>query len=84
MKSSRVFSNLPISNLSISDFKIAKSTFIVNFHVSTPVASFNPAFLHNKVNLQETFKFFPEGFGLGKYPLIYTMSFLSIQQLEKL
>ena len=32
--------NLPISNLSVSDLKLTKSAFLVNFDVSTPVAFF--------------------------------------------
>ena len=34
------FSNLSISNLSILDFKLAKSTFLANFNESTPTAFF--------------------------------------------
>ena len=32
--------NLPISNLSVSDLKLTKSAFLVNFDVSAPVAFF--------------------------------------------
>ena len=39
------FFSLSISNLSTLDFKLAKSTFLVNFHVSTPVAVFKSAFV---------------------------------------
>ena len=37
------FFNLSISYLSISDFKLAKSTFLANFDVSTIVAIFKSA-----------------------------------------
>ena len=36
-----------ITNLSSSDFKFAKSTFLANFNVSTPVEFIKSAFLHN-------------------------------------
>ena len=41
------FVNLSISNLSTSDFKVDKSTFLANFDVLTPVALhlFKPAFV---------------------------------------
>ena len=39
------FFNLSISNLSILDFKLAQSTFLANFDVSTPVSFFKSAFV---------------------------------------
>ena len=42
LKSTGVVSNLPISNSSISDFKLAKLASLVNFYVSTPVEYFKP------------------------------------------
>ena len=39
-----IFSDLSISNLSISDFKLSKSSFLKSFDVSTPVAFFKSAF----------------------------------------
>ena len=41
------FSNISISNLSTSDFKLSKSTFLVHFDVLTSVASLKSAFLKN-------------------------------------
>ena len=41
------FCNLSISNLYPSDFKLAKSVFLAKSDVSTPVAFFKSAFLHN-------------------------------------
>ena len=38
------FFNLSISDLPISDFKLAKSIFLANFNVSTPVAFSKSAF----------------------------------------
>ena len=40
LKSTGVVSNSSISNLSIFNFKLAKSAFLANFDVSTPVAFF--------------------------------------------
>ena len=37
--------NLLISKLSTSEYKLAKSTFLVNVDVSTPVAFFKSAFV---------------------------------------
>ena len=37
LKSTGIVSNLPISNLSTSDFKLAKSTFLAKCYVSTHV-----------------------------------------------
>ena len=45
LKSTGVVYNLPISNLSTLDFKLAKSTNLVNFDVSTPVAFFKYDFV---------------------------------------
>ena len=39
------FLNLSRSSLFTSDFKIAKSTFLTNFHISTTVAFFISAFV---------------------------------------
>ena len=55
-----------IPDLSISDFKLAKSVCLANLNVSTPVASYAPP-PPSKNSV-----------GLGKYLLIYTLSFLSI------
>ena len=38
LKLAGIFFNLSISYLSTLDFKLAKSTFLANFDVSTPVA----------------------------------------------
>ena len=38
------FFNLSISDVHISDFKLAKSIFLANFNVSTPVAFSKSAF----------------------------------------
>ena len=40
-----IFFSLSISNLSTLDFTLAKSTFLANFDVSTPVALFKSAFV---------------------------------------
>ena len=37
--------HLSISNLSTSDFKLAKSTFLANFYESTPAAFFKSTFV---------------------------------------
>ena len=55
-----------IPDLSISDFKLAKSVCLANLNVSTPVASYAPPPPPSKNSV-----------GLGKYLLIYTLSFLS-------
>ena len=47
LKSLGIFFNLSISKLSTLDFKLAKSTFLANFDVSTPAAFFNRILLHN-------------------------------------
>ena len=39
------FFNLSMSNLCTSDFKLAKSVFLANSDVSTPVASYKSAFV---------------------------------------
>ena len=39
------FLNLSISSLPTLDFKLAKSTFLANYDVSTPVAFFKSAFV---------------------------------------
>ena len=39
--------NLSISILSISDFQLAKSSFLANCYVSTPAVIFNHILLHN-------------------------------------
>ena len=44
-KSAGVVSNLSISNLSNSKFKLAKSTFLANFDVSLLVAFFKSTFV---------------------------------------
>ena len=44
-------SNLSISKLSISDFKLAKSSFLANCDVSAPGAIFRLVLLHNEINL---------------------------------
>ena len=63
--------NLSISNLSTSDFKLVKSTYLANSDVSTSVAF-----------LKSTFTLAHEDFGSGKYSLIYIISFSSIRQLK--
>ena len=45
LKSARVVSKLPISDLSISYFKLAKSTFLANSNISTPAAFFMSDFV---------------------------------------
>ena len=45
IKSTEVVSNLAISNLSVSDFKLAKSSFLANFSISTLVEFFKSAFV---------------------------------------
>ena len=48
LKLAGIFFNLSISYLSTLDFKLAKSTFLANFDVSTPVVVFlNLLFLRN-------------------------------------
>ena len=44
-KSVNTFSNLSMSNLSPSDFRLAKSNFLANFDASTPAAFFESAFV---------------------------------------
>ena len=58
-----------IPDLSISDFKLAKSVCLANLNVSTPVASYAPPPPPSPSK---------NSVGLGKYLLIYTLSFLSI------
>ena len=45
LKSTRVVSNLPISNLSISSFTMTKLSFLANCLVSTPVAFYKSNFV---------------------------------------
>ena len=45
LKSTGVLSNLPITNLLISDFKLAKSNVLGNFDVSTVAAFFKSVFV---------------------------------------
>ena len=45
VKAVRTFSDLSIFNLSTSDHKFTKSTFLVSFHVSTPVPFYKSAFV---------------------------------------
>ena len=45
LKSTGVVSILPLSNLSISDFNLDKSTFLASFYVSTPAAFFKSSFV---------------------------------------
>ena len=40
-----------VFNLSISDFKLTKSTSLANFDVSTPAAFLNQILLHDQANL---------------------------------
>ena len=47
LKSPGVVCNLPISNLSTSDFQLAKSAFLANFDISTPVAFLSQILLLN-------------------------------------
>ena len=42
-----IFFNLSISSLPTLDFKFAKSTFLANFEVSTPVEFFKSVLLHS-------------------------------------
>ena len=41
----KVVSHLSMSDLSISHLKLAKSTFLANFHASTPVVFLKSAFV---------------------------------------
>ena len=77
IKSTEVVSNLAISNLSVSDFKLAKSSFLANFGISTLVEFFKSAFVAYLDKSYWTLSFLPKGISLGKYSLMYTMSFLS-------
>ena len=45
------FFNLSMSNLSTSDFKLAKSVFLANSDVSTPVTSYGSVLWYNLTNL---------------------------------
>ena len=74
--------NSSISNLSTSDFEIAKSNFLANFGVSTPVAFFESALVTIFNRSDSTLTFPAKDFGFGKYSLIYIKSFLSIQLLK--
>ena len=74
--------NLSISNLSASDLEIAKSNYLANFAVSTPVAFFESAFVAVFNRSDSTFTFRAKDFGFGKYSLIYIKSFLSMQLLR--
>ena len=47
LKPTGVVSSLPMPNLLISDFKLAKSIFLSKFDVSTPVAFLNILLSHN-------------------------------------
>ena len=70
--------------MSTLNFKLAKSTFLVNSDVSTPVAFFKSAFVVYLNKPNSTFTLTPKVLGSGKYSLIYTISFLSIQMLKEL
>ena len=79
-----IFFNLSKSNLSTSDLNLAKSTFIANFDVSTPVTFFKSAFVAYLDKSNSTFTLPLKDFGSGKYSRNYTMPFLSIQLLKEL
>ena len=59
--------NLSISNLSTLDVKLAKSTFLANFDVSTPAALFKSAFVAYLDKSNSNFTFLPKDFGSEKY-----------------
>ena len=60
LKSTGLVSNLPISNLSVSGFKLAKPTFLANSDVSIPAAFFESAFVAQLYKPNPTFTFFLE------------------------
>ena len=70
--------------MSTLGFKLAKSTILANFDVSTPVAVFKTAFVAYLDKSNWNFTLPPKDFGSGKYSLIYTISYLSIQLLKEL
>ena len=45
LKSTGTDTDLSTSNLSTSDFKLAKSVFLANYYVPTPIAFFKSAFV---------------------------------------
>ena len=61
------FFNLSIPNLSKLDFKLAKSIYLANVYVSTPVAFCKSAFAAQLSKSNLTFNFPPENFGSGNY-----------------
>ena len=70
------FSNLSMSNLSTSDFKLAKYNFLAKDDVLIHVRFFKTVFVAELDKSNSTFSFSPKDFGCGKYSLIYTMSFI--------
>ena len=84
LKLVETFFSLSISNLSILDFKLAKSTFLAKDDVSIPVSFFKSVFVAYLEEPNSTLTFPFKDLGSGKYSLIYTMSFPSIQLLNEL
>ena len=84
LKSTGVVSSLPISNLSISDFKLAKSNFFAKFHVSTPIALFECCII--KKNLIKLLICFYHEYMVHEINSFYIIIiyFLSIQLLKEL
>ena len=85
-KSIGVVYNLSLSNLSILDFKLAKSNFLANFDVSTLVTFFKSTFVAQLEQSNSTLIFHIKGLGLGnylQYLLIYNIYFVPIQLLKE-
>ena len=62
-------------NLSTSDFKLAKSSFLGKLDVSISILFFKSVFVSQLDKSNSTFTFASNEFGFGKYWLSYNMFF---------
>ena len=62
-------------NLSTSDFKLAKSSFLGKLDVSISISFFKSVFVSQLDKSNSTFTFASKEFGFGKYWLSYNMFF---------
>ena len=71
-------------NLSTSDFKLAKSSFLGKLDVSISILFFKSVFVSQLDKSNSTSTFASKEFGFGKYSLSYNMFFLSTHILKEL
>ena len=78
------FFNWSISNLYILYSRLATLAFLANYDVSTSFSFFKSAFVAWLDKSNSTFTLLRKYFCSGKYSLVYTKSFLSIQLSKEL